>query len=269
MSIIGIIAGLIFFIIGTGFIIFGFKHFSKYSIIKDTPRSKIRSMAMGLVELHGSVLARETMLSPFSHIPCVYYKYEIKEYREYTDHDSDGDISTSSEWKTIATGSKRIPFYARDETGSVYVYPEGAEFNISLKRTYYQHRGTGVHFSIILRALKDNDEEGTKNADPDTWGLEPVEPSNGWTIKRVSVGDREYYEYYLEPDETLFLIGTAIPDQDAPDNVYVSKGENEPTFIISNEAEDNVISHFKWKGFIMLIAGSIVDLIGVIIAVLI
>ena len=50
-------------------------------MVKDIPRSTIRSIAMGLSEIHGRIKAKQTLESPISNVPCVYYKYEIQVYR--------------------------------------------------------------------------------------------------------------------------------------------------------------------------------------------
>ena len=134
MNTAGIVVAMIICVIGVVAFIFGFKQFRKYSLIKDTPRSKIRSMAMGLVEIHGNVEAKETIRTPFSQLPCVYYSYRIEEYRKHTRRDSDGKVHTTYSWDTIASGSRRIPFFAKDPTGEAYVNPDGAEYKRSEER---------------------------------------------------------------------------------------------------------------------------------------
>ena len=97
---------------GIALLWYGFNRMKKYRLIKDIPRSKVRSMAMGVVEVHGTVFCVEPMRTPFSSSDCVYYKYEIKEYRRHTSRDSKGKTRTTYRWDTIATGRKHIPFYA-------------------------------------------------------------------------------------------------------------------------------------------------------------
>jgi len=147
-----------FVLIGGFVFVLGFFKMRKYRIIKDTPRSKIRSMAMGIVEIHGHVEADQLIKSPFSKTDCVYYKYEIKEYRKQS---SSKGKSTSYRWVTVNSGDKRVPFFACDETGRALVNPDRAEINVSFKRAYYQ-KGKGIFGSIaafgkIIKALKDFD----------------------------------------------------------------------------------------------------------------
>lgn len=49
------------------------------------PNSKIRSLAMGLVELQGKVIARERLNAPLSRRPCIGYYYCV--HRESRDKD--------------------------------------------------------------------------------------------------------------------------------------------------------------------------------------
>jgi hypothetical protein len=265
MNTIGIAVAIIICALGAVAFIFGFKQFRKYSLIKDTPRSKIRSMAMGLVEIHGNVEAKQTILTPFSQLPCVYYSYRIEEYRRHTRRDSEGRTRTTYSWDTIATGSRRIPFHARDETGEVYVSPDGAEYKVPLKRMFYQRRGIFGAIGVIINALADWDNARSSRMDIGGWGLEPIQP--GQIVWTASVGDRKYYEHFMEPNENLFLMGTAANDSSVPDNVLIRKGENEPTFIISNKTEDEVMGSFKWQMWGLLILAGLLEVIGVVVAV--
>lgn len=117
-----IISGILT-VAGIGLLGYGFNLMHKYRLIKDIPRSKIRSMAMGLVEVHGTVECDNPMKTPFSANDCVYYRYEIQEYRRHTSRDSKGRTRTTYRWDTISRGERSIPFFGRDETGKVYVNP--------------------------------------------------------------------------------------------------------------------------------------------------
>ena len=119
-----------------GFVFFlGFYKWRKYRIFRDTPTSKIRSMAMGLVEIHGSVEADQLIRAPFSKTECVYYRWEIKEYRQSSDSGGKGSLH---KWEEVGSGDRSVPFFAKDETGRALVEPDKAEFVVSRKKAYYQ-----------------------------------------------------------------------------------------------------------------------------------
>lgn len=239
---IGAVIFIVCCIASLAFIFLGFKERYRYTLIKDTPRSKIRSLAMGLVEVHGRVKAGKILYSPFSRSQCVYYRYRVEEYTEHTRTDSDGNRETYYTWDTIDSGSDHVHFYAKDETGEVLVNPAYADYNISLKRMFYQDRG-------LWRGRGD---------------LVPVDP-NRFHFYTASEGDRRYYEYFLEPNETLFVIGTATFSGFRDGKAQIQRGKDEPTFIISNQGEARVLSSFQMKmtlffalAFVFIIVGTMV-----------
>ena len=62
--------------VGGGAVFFyGFNRMKRFQLMNDTPTSKIRSMAMGLVEIKGKASAKKYLNAPFSRDECVYYKY--------------------------------------------------------------------------------------------------------------------------------------------------------------------------------------------------
>lgn len=80
------------------------------------PTSKIRSLAMGLVEVEGHVVAKEQIESPLSKTSCIGYRYTI----ESVSRDSEGKKS----YHFISTDEEHMPFEISDDTGSVTVIPE-------------------------------------------------------------------------------------------------------------------------------------------------
>lgn len=245
----------------------GFKKMRKYRIIKDTPRSKIRSMAMGIVEIHGNVVSDETIKSPFSKTDCVYYRYEIQEYKRRTTR-SGGKTKTTTEWVTVAHGDKRIPFFAKDDTGQVLVEPEGAEFNVDFRRGFYQSRGglfaSSGTFSGMIKALKSWDGIDTATIDSENWGLQPMQgkSSGRWFSK---VGDRKYFEYFIAPDDILFVLGTAANSPDAPNNVLIRQGANEKTFLISDKSEENTLRSIRKNMIVCFVFGGLFFVAGVMV----
>ena len=85
--------------LGFGTILFfsGFKRYKEKKLIENTPTSKIRSIAMGRVEIAGKVLADKNHLikSPFSNNDCVYCKWTVEEYKR---------SGKNSSWVTVKTG---------------------------------------------------------------------------------------------------------------------------------------------------------------------
>jgi len=259
------IISIVFAIVGLAVFLYGFKVMSKYRLINDTPRSKIRSMAMGLVELHGNVFADKYITTPFSQTDCIYYSYEIKEYREHTSRGSDGKTTRSKSWDTISSGERRIPFFAKDETGNVYVDPKNANFNVDYKKVFLQKAGFFGIFGVIGNALKNWDSNDQSNLDIGTWGLIPIDTKSHLSFNS-RVGDRKYYEKYIEPDADLFVLGTAANNPQVSNDVFIHQGENEPTFIISDKSEKELVGSLKWKMIGSFVFGAIFFIIGVMLS---
>lgn len=257
---IPVIISLVMFLGGVGIFIYGFKILKKVKIIQNTPRSKIRSMAMGLVEIHGTAKAKEFLIAPFSKLKCIYYKYVIKEYRRHTSGSGDNK-RTTYRWDTVATGERRIPFTATDETGNVDVNPSGAEFNIDPKKVFLQKAGLIGAFNVISSALKNFDNNPNNDVDISKWNLTELDPKKDRTFMNT-VGDRKYYEYFLQDNETLFVLGTAANEAS---KISIKKGVNEPTFIISDKSEKDLLKNMKFKMIGFLLGGFILSIIGLVI----
>ncbi len=111
---IGIPVGL--FILYTGF-----KEWNKFKKVADTPTSKVRSMAAGLVELNGKVATIKKLVSPITKHDCVYYKVEHQIYVR---------SKNGGSWVTTSVKTDFQNFYLQDETGKVEVDPRQAELDI-------------------------------------------------------------------------------------------------------------------------------------------
>ncbi|MCK5124628.1 MAG: hypothetical protein KAR42_00085 [candidate division Zixibacteria bacterium] len=248
-----------------GFVFFlGFFKWRKLCVIRDIPRSKIRSMAMGVVEIHGHVEANQLIRSPISKTECVYYKWEIKEYRQSS---SSGGKGSQRKWEEVGSGERSIPFFAKDETGTALVQPDKAEFVVSHKKAYYQ-KGKGLIASIkaipkIIEALKNFDPHDPNSLSFDDADLEPMSAHRG--LQSINIGDRKYFEYFIEPGDNLFVMGTAANDPDAPENVVIKRGKNEKTFIISDKGEKTVLQNLKKTVRTCLILGGIFIVAGIVI----
>lgn len=101
--------------------------------IEDTPTSRIRSAAQGLVELKGHLDAggHTPLVSPLAEIDCLWYRFRVEEYRRR---------GKSSRWHAVETGCSERPFLLRDKTGACWIAPKGAEVHPSRVRRWEGHR---------------------------------------------------------------------------------------------------------------------------------
>jgi len=132
--------------------------FKKYQAT--LPTSKIRSMAMGLVEVQGRLIAKTLMTAPIDNIQCIGYKYVV----ERISTDKDG----SDSYTEILSETRCNEFIIQDETGSVPVNPEKLEFvwvaldgrytNSSKRYTQYLLKEHDEVLIIGKASLRENNE---------------------------------------------------------------------------------------------------------------
>jgi len=81
--------------------------------------SQIRSLAMGLVEVRGTVIADKTLLSPVNGTPCVGYVWIVEDGKK----DDDGRWS----WSRVSGEARCNDFRLQDATGEIRVMAEGID----------------------------------------------------------------------------------------------------------------------------------------------
>lgn len=118
--------------------------FLKYQ--RTLPTSKIRSVAMGLAEIEGTLQGIEPMLSPIKNKKCIGYRYRIEDIST----DKDGDKSYSSIFDETVCN----PFYVSDETGKIKVNPDKIEFVFVENDEMYS--SSGKRYTQFL--IKENDK---------------------------------------------------------------------------------------------------------------
>lgn len=116
---LGVFLFLVFFIISS-LLPNSLSRFLKLQAI--LPTSKIRSLAMGLVELQGKIIARERVEAPLSRRQCIGYYYCV--HRE--SRDKDGKIS----WRLVSDERRCNDFTFEDETGEVQVSGESLDLHL-------------------------------------------------------------------------------------------------------------------------------------------
>lgn len=224
------------FILGWLFFFAGIWAFRRKRLVENVPTSKVRSLAMGRVEVYGKAepLGGKPLKAPISQEDCLYYRFSIQEKRGSGKH---------SRWVTVAASESDSPFLLRDETGAVMVDPRGAEMDC-LKNTVV---GSGFmkdppqHVKELLKSLN-----------------VPFEGSILGINKTMS-----YAESWLPPNLNLYVLGTAgdnplvgegSQEQGFAD-VMISKGKG--AFLISKESEQEMLSGLSGTMWFGLVGGPI------------
>lgn len=165
------------------FVTFIFSNKNQFNKLQEIlPTSKIRSMAMGLVEVQGKVKAIDLFTTPINSKQCIGYKYTI----ESISIDKDGDKS----YTTIHDESKCKHFFIEDQSGKVEVSPEKLElimfpiderYSNSSKRYTQYALYEDEEVLLIGKATLENNipiirHEGIKNV----FGVAPAVAVNRW-----------------------------------------------------------------------------------------
>lgn len=113
LSSVAIAGGLYFFFVG-------FRLLARKRLLLSTPTSKIRSAALGLVEVNGSAVGPYTMSAPITGKPCFLYHTIAWQERE----------GKKQEWEKIADETLHVPFFIDDSTGQLLIEPLGADLDL-------------------------------------------------------------------------------------------------------------------------------------------
>lgn len=226
-----------------GFLLYkGFFWLKQKQMIENIPTSKIRSIAMGLVEIAGEVIpAYKVMLkSPLSQKDCVYYTYSVQEYRSSGKH---------SYWATLRHGSESQVFFLKDDTGKVLVDAEGSNLKIARQTMINSSMGKDPPEKIRRFLEAENIRFG---------GFLGINKRMRFIEKYIAAGDR------------LYIMGTAddnphVEDgtgKDNVDDIMIQAGENKKLYYISDKEEHEVLKALKWQTIGGLAGGALLVLGG-------
>jgi|KBSSwiStaDraftv2_1062776.scaffolds.fasta_scaffold279456_2 hypothetical protein len=241
----------------TGPVLFwrGFRHIRVCRLIENTPTARIRSMAMGLVELNGKVEARSDLIAPFSGKRCAHWQVQIAVRGK-----------RKGSWTVVHRNHSGNPFFLQDDTGIAMVFPEGSDCRIRF--------GT--------------DEECSGFNLPEVYA-DYVRENPGALNALNRYGWLRFRERTLEDGMQVYILGTATPrsraivvsegealaatgtddlggrqrnERDHAASAVVRQGENESTFIISQESERDIVFGLKTKAVAMIWGGPLLGLLG-------
>ena len=145
------------FLVAAGIVLFpyGLLNLKYKRMVENTPTSKVRSMAMGIVEVEGQARRYYDLKATYSRTRCIYFRCRFYRKKRVYMASRWGFFRTggshSEQWRLEReTASGRLPFYLEDKTGRVLVRPKGAIFLVS--RASQQFSGAmGMNAELLLR----------------------------------------------------------------------------------------------------------------------
>ena len=167
---IGLCAGIYLFVQG-------FRMLQRRQLILNTPVSKVRSAAMGMVELNGLAVGPYTMVAPITARPCYYYRTVVWEWKQ---------SGKNKQWVKAAAECVHVPFFLDDNSGKVMVDPRGAELDL--------HRDFEQEFCDSLFTTQ---EEAPLNV-RDFLARHGISTANKIKVE----------EFCIKPKNALFVLGT-------------------------------------------------------------
>lgn len=251
--------GLAATITGPALMFGGFRALRLHRLIENTPTVKVRSMAMGLVELKGRVEARSSTTAPFSGKPCAYWEVDIS---------SQGRRNT---WTTVHRNRSGSPFYVSDETGLALVMPQGLDARLpatdsevcsglNLPGVYAdylrEHRTRLGPFARLstLRFRERRVEEGAV-----VYLLGTAAPR----ARVTAVNDEEaFLATGTDDPAAVALRARRVRSRDAEVVATIRRGEHAPVFFMSHESEGALRFGLSLQWKLMLAGGPLVTAFG-------
>lgn len=130
----GVRTGMLPAVLSAAFFLAGAQALRWKRRIENTPTSRVRSLAMGMVEVHGRAVRQYALVSPMTHLACVWYC--LRRYRR----DRHG-------WRVSSTRSSgAVPFLLDDGTGRVRIDPRRATVRARHREEGYGGGG-GLYFT--------------------------------------------------------------------------------------------------------------------------
>lgn len=222
-------------LLGVGLVIFpyGLLVLTYKRMVENTPTSKVRSMAMGMVEVSGQARQYYDLKTSHSDTRCVYFRcrYFRRKGARFTGRAAFLRYMArdSEKWvleREISSG--RLPFYIEDETGRVLVRPGGALFHIS-KYTQEFSGAFGMWMSPVtqrsdIKIHEDLIAEGARvyvlgKARPEKVGLSISEKINK-ALQALKKDEKNLMKYDTNNDGRVDLDEWETARKDTENRIY-------------------------------------------------
>ncbi|USZ67839.1 E3 ubiquitin ligase family protein [Halorussus salilacus] len=218
--------------VGAWFCYRGWTLHRQRKLMENTPTDDVWHLDLGPAEITGTANAidGETLRAPFTEESCLAAEWEIEEWDESGKH---------SGWETVGSGTVSVSaFEVEDETGTITVRPEGAEFDID------EHAEETIEVGGPDDPPEPVREFLASDATPGA-SSQPLIEALDWGQQH---GDRKYHQHLLKPSEEAYVYGTVHPRDDweaptRPEHMEIRKADEraEPMFLVSDRPQDELV----------------------------
>lgn len=266
LAVMGLFAGIYLFFSG-------FRKLWAKRLIQNIPTSKIRSIAMGLVEINGIAEPHTFLIGPYTKAHCVFYHILVERLVR---------TQKSTHWVKELEVKTDIPFFVKDDTGIVMIDPVGVETDLPLRYSQMEGNAKYSEWNIMdkepvyvlgtakvrkgkedniqeevearLKAMIDNPEEKIQlDTNKDMW-IDDEE----WQLAREKIKEqvkKEFEDVKNNPKQGNYNMPEHLQ------NKVIGKGELDKHFIISNKSEKELVDSYKYKVFFRITGGVLLFLI--------
>jgi hypothetical protein len=220
-------------------------------LVEDTPAMPIRSVAMGLVQIHGTACGERTIWAPVSGTSCYAYKIRIERVGN----------KLGMRGSHVRTDSNGVRFYLEDTTGRVSVEPEGAEFDVP--ETSRREVATEGQARFANVAPLDFDTGPALDGNPasDQYLLAYA---RGQSLGFFEAQPYRFIESCIVPEREYTILGTCGQNPkpaDDSDRNLIARGQHESAFLISSKAEVQLQRTLSQKSKLMVVGGAALSMV--------
>ena len=248
----------------------GFQILRLKQMIEGTPTSKIRSIAMGLAEVHGKADTLEPIKAPLSGKDCLYWQVYFRGITKATKGKDAPEVFSIGEYASDSG------FYIQDDTGRILVDPKGLSFEkisadfvysavkvdrLELSKMREVKYGRLKFYVATFRSFKlQKEKKGIIERNPPPESLKRF--CGQYNINLESLSEKFMNvivtEYYLPKSKETYIMGTVMEEPKSPNNKVLRKGTYVDFFYMSDKHEKEVVENMGkdssrlivWGGFI-------------------
>jgi len=233
--------GIFFLAVGLSLTYAGYTKYKLVEKIKNTPTSKVRSAAAGLVELFGKAKCQEKLISPITKSTCTYWKVDAQYYYQ---------TKNSSGWRTFYSDLSGKQFFLEDDTGKMLIDTKSAQVSIPPDFHFQGHLSDKAFFGLIPQQQLDAKVLAYLEENPNA---EAAFKGQGGRLIRV-------YEYYIAEGNAVYVLGSAQPLEGASravahENLIVRKNNIDKMMFISDSSETKIVGGNSLEAWIYLFLG--------------
>jgi len=238
-------------------------------MIEDVPTSKVRSASQGYVELvgHARMMDGPVIFSPLSKKTCVWYRYKIEE--KVTTYDSHGRSKTY--WKVVKQETSEEIFLLEDETGRCVIDPDDADVITTNKRTWHKRTVSPPRryteelivdnepiysiglFKTVANVERQKHKEQVNHLLRE-WKNDPNHLLHLFDTNRDGELSLEEWEHARLAAKRQVKRELGSMEKLEQLSVLKSSPHKNQGFIISTTPEDELISHYKTRALLAMLA---------------